>query len=65
MNIQTTKHLPVPPHFEPQKVGEVWRVPYQERAELAKDWAKKHDLHPAALDKTRRERGEGNIKKMG
>jgi len=27
--------LPVPPHSNPEKVGEVWKVPYQERAEDA------------------------------
>src|SRR4051794_13155262 len=27
--------LPVPAHFEPERVGEVWRVPYEERAREA------------------------------
>lgn len=53
MNTQTTNHLPIPPHFDPQKVHLVWRVPYQEQAELARNWAKKHHLHPVAVDKTR------------
>lgn len=54
MNTQTTtKQLPIPPHFEPHKVGEVWRVPYQQRAAQANDWAKKYDIHPDHEDKTR------------
>lgn len=51
MSIQT--QLPIPSHFEPQKVGEVWRVPYQDRAPEAQTWAKKHNLQPAAQDQTR------------
>jgi len=50
MNTQTITQSPIPPHFEPQKVGEVWRVPYQERATQVRDWAKKHDIKPAAED---------------
>ncbi|MGK7875324.1 MAG: isochorismatase [Xenococcaceae cyanobacterium] len=51
--ITTTKQLPIPSFFDSQKVGEVWRVPYQERAADAKDWAKRHQIQPAAKDKTR------------
>ncbi|MEG4270373.1 MULTISPECIES: isochorismatase [unclassified Microcoleus] len=43
--------LPIPEYFDPKKVGEVWRVPYQERAAQAKDWAKQHSIQPAASDK--------------
>jgi nicotinamidase-related amidase len=43
--------LPVPPHFNPDKVGEVWRVPYQERAAEAEQWAKQHQIPPAARDR--------------
>jgi nicotinamidase-related amidase len=53
MNTQTTKQLSLPNHFDTAKVGEVWRVPYQDRAAEAKDWAKKHTIQPAAEDKTR------------
>ena len=31
--------LPVPPHFNPERVNEVWRVRYQKRADEAKAWA--------------------------
>ncbi len=50
---QTTEQLPIPPHFDSARVGEVWRVPYQQRAVEARDWAKKHNIQPAAEDKTR------------
>ncbi len=46
-----TIQLPIPPHFDPQKVGDVWRVPYQERAALARDWANKHSIEPYYADK--------------
>lgn len=45
--------LPIPTHFDTQKVGEIWRVLYQQRATEAENWAKKHDIQPAAKDKTR------------
>jgi nicotinamidase-related amidase len=42
--------LPVPPHFDPAHVGAVWRVPYEERAVTAAEWAREHSLRPAADD---------------
>jgi nicotinamidase-related amidase len=45
--------LPIPGHFDPKKVGEVWRVPYQDRATEAKYWAKQHNIAPAAKDLNR------------
>ena len=45
--------LPVPPHFDPERVGEVWRVPYEERASNAMAWARAHGLRPAADDSRR------------
>ena len=44
------RELPLPPHFDPSTVGEVWRVPYEERARDASAWADEHDLRPAAED---------------
>ncbi|MGD9283523.1 MAG: hypothetical protein PVG68_07625 [Desulfobacterales bacterium] len=43
--------LPIPSHFNPESVGEVWKVPYQQRAEDAEKWAKQHKLQPASRDK--------------
>ena len=45
--------LPIPPHFNPTKVSEVWRVPYQQRATEAEQWSKTHNIKPASLDETR------------
>lgn len=44
------QELPIPPHFDPAAAGQVWRVPYQERAGQARRWAAEYDLHPAAED---------------
>ncbi|MEW5872062.1 MAG: isochorismatase [Chloroflexota bacterium] len=48
--LQTMRELPLPAHFDPGKVGEVRRVPYQELAEQAAHWARLHHLQPAAED---------------
>jgi nicotinamidase-related amidase len=40
------RELPLPPHYDPGRVGEVWRVPYQERAANAQAWASEHGLRP-------------------
>lgn len=45
------KELPIPPHFNSDKVGEVWRTPYQERAAQAERWAKQNNIKPAASDR--------------
>ena len=45
--------LPVPHHFNPETVGKIWRVPYQDRAREAKTWAKKHQIVTAATDQRR------------
>jgi len=47
------KALPLPSHFHPGRVGEVYRVAYQERAAEARAWAREHGLQPAVQD-TRR-----------
>lgn len=53
INTKKNQELPIPTYFDASKVGEVWRVPYYERAILAKDWAKQYNITPAAEDKTR------------
>ena len=45
--------LPVPPHFERDRVGEIWRVPYEERAVEAAAWKREHRLGAAADDRFR------------
>ena len=47
------KELPIPPHFNPDKVDDVWRIPYQERAKEAENWAKQYKIKPAASDRFR------------
>jgi nicotinamidase-related amidase len=47
------RELPVPPHYEPDRVGEVWRVPYEDRAREAPAWAAEHGVTPAAEDSFR------------
>ena len=42
--------LPIPSHFNPDTVGEVWKVAYQERAAEAAAWAKAHTISPTAQD---------------
>jgi nicotinamidase-related amidase len=42
--------LPVPGHFDPGAVDKVWRVPYQERAVDAEEWAQQHSLQAASRD---------------
>jgi len=47
------RELPIPGHFDPARVGEVWRVDYAELAEAARRWAREHGLPPAAEDERR------------
>ena len=45
--------LPLPPHWNPQRVGEVWRVDYAARFEDAERWRAEHSVQPAADDRFR------------
>jgi len=45
--------LPAPAFFDPAVASRVYRVPYQERAEEAREWAAAHAIRPAVED-TRR-----------
>src|SRR5438046_2454995 len=45
--------LPLPAHFDPSRAGEVWRVPYEDRAREAPAWAGEHGLAPSAHDPRR------------
>ena len=44
---------PIPDFFNVQKVGAIWRVPYEARAAGARDWARQHRLQPASTDSTK------------
>jgi nicotinamidase-related amidase len=45
--------LPLPPHWTPERVGEVWRVDYAARFEDAQRWRAEHSVQPAADDRFR------------
>jgi nicotinamidase-related amidase len=47
------RELPVPAHFDRGRVGEVWRVEYEARAQEARMWAAEHGLTAAAKDSFR------------
>ena len=49
----SNSQLPIPDFFDAQKVGIVWRIPYEERARQARDWASKNGLQPASADSTK------------
>ena len=42
--------LPIPAHFDPVRVGDVWQVSYQQRAAQAEQWARRHGIAPASED---------------
>jgi nicotinamidase-related amidase len=45
--------LALPPHFDPDRVGEIWRVAYEDRAREARRWAAENRLSAAAEDSVR------------
>ena len=47
------RELPVPDFYRPEQVGEVWRVPYEERTRDARAWAEQHGIRPSAEDSFR------------
>ena len=49
--VKIHQELPLPAHFEPQKVSQVWRVPYEERAAEARAWAQEQHLRPNEQDR--------------
>jgi nicotinamidase-related amidase len=49
----TNTLMPIPDFFDSQNVSTVWRIPYEERARQARDWAKQHGLQPVSADATK------------
>ncbi len=49
-NVTKTSQIPIPPHFDAARVGEVWRIPYQIRHSEAQAWAQQHDIPHASED---------------
>ncbi len=50
-NPQSPQEIPLPPHFDPDRVGQVWRVPYQQRAGEARQWAEQYHIQPSSADR--------------
>ncbi len=46
-------NLPIPEFFDPNRVGEIWKVDYAARAADAKAFAAQHDLKPASASMER------------
>lgn len=44
------QQIPLPSHYSPARVSEVWRVPYQQLAGDARKWAGMHELKPSSQD---------------
>ncbi len=44
--------LSIPAHFQADRVGEIWRVPYQQRAIDAQRWAHQHQIEPVNVSKS-------------
>jgi nicotinamidase-related amidase len=49
--IMPLRQWPIPPHYKPEKVSDVWRVPYQERALEAERWSRRHAITPSIEDR--------------
>ena len=47
------EELPVPPHVDEARVGEIWKVDYEARAREAEQWAGEHGIASAAEDDRR------------
>jgi nicotinamidase-related amidase len=45
--------LPIPPHYDADRVSEIWNVEYQETARRARKWALDHNVSSAASDRLR------------
>ncbi len=43
-------NLPIPSHFDPDKIGKIWKVLYEKTAEKALKWAQDFNIQPAAKD---------------
>ena len=49
----TIPPLPIPNFFNREKVGQIWRVSYQQRAKDAQNWREKYQIKPAFQDQRR------------
>jgi hypothetical protein len=44
------EQLPIPSHFNPERVGEVWKVAYEEISNAAALWTGRHRIKPSIED---------------
>lgn len=44
---------PIPDHYQPERMDQVWKIAYQERAAEARKFARKHQISPAVDDQER------------
>ncbi len=52
-NTLSTPKVPIPAHFDVDRVGHVWRIPYQQRLDEARAWTQRHNIPPASEDTLR------------
>ena len=52
-NVLSTPKVPLPAHFDVDRVGQVWRIPYQERLDEAREWTQRYNIPPASEDSLR------------
>ena len=52
-NALSTLKVPLPAHFDVDQVGDVWRIPYQERLDDARAWTHQYNIPPASEDSLR------------
>ncbi len=53
MNVSLFPGLLLPPHFEPEKADQIWKVNYEEIAKAAHEWADRYAIPPASEDNFR------------
>ncbi len=46
-----SEEIPIPSHYDPEKVGQVWKVNYEKIAGNAEKWQEKYELKPSGSDK--------------
>ena len=52
-NTLSTPKVPIPAHFDVDRVGHVWRIPYQQRLDDARAWTQRYHIPPASEDSLR------------
>jgi nicotinamidase-related amidase len=51
--LRMRSELPLPPHVDLERAGEIWRVDYQARFREAREWSREHRISPASQDERR------------